>query len=339
MIKLNYKTFSAGSVVIALLALSISMLIRSPGNIYGIDEMESTSIPQINSNLPVEVSSLTFTSDCIFDEVLSETKYINSNAVSAQYNPNDESEVACIFDFADPIQLVGEDINKSFGWSKINYKDQILYIKSEYISDEMLFWDYSELMYVNQDCNCYSLPQNGEKYLINSNCKVNVIGQNTVWSKILIYDKIYYIENQYLSNDMVPDHITAINYNYISDEKYNPIIEKAYQMLGTSYGHGYSESITDCVGLTLLCYNEVDVSLPWSLDQAYCGQSVKYEEMAAGDIIIWSPLGSYTPSHVGIYVGNGMMIHASSTRGVVINSVSDYIRYGGNLIDIRHIDI
>ena len=89
----------------------------------------------------------------------------------------------------------------------------------------------------------------------------------------------------------------------------------------------------------MMCYSEVGVSLPWSLQQAYSGASVNYNDAVPGDIIIWASLGSSQVSHVGLYIGEGKMIHASSTKGVTVADVSNYVRYGGNMIDVRHIEV
>ena len=47
-------------------------------------------------------------------------------------------------------------------------------------------------------------------------------------------------------------------------------------------------------------------------------------------------IGKTTLNHVGIYVGNGMMIHASSRLGkVVLQDVKEYLSWGCKIITIR----
>lgn len=306
---------------------------------------EINKITVNNINAPINFSSdqLNFNNNLnntLFDDNITINKYINSNAVVARSAPSDEASSMLVFDYADEVVVTGNDVQQSFGWSKIVVSGQELYIRSDYLSDEMLFWDAQGTFFANQNAPCYSSTRpDAVEYKMPSNYKVELLAQNNTWSEVQSEEGTFYIENSYLSSTKVPDHITAINYNYIEDHSYDPVIEKAYALLGTPYGHGYNDYLTDCVGLTLLCYNEVGISLPWSMEQAYCGTAVSYENISAGDIIVWSPFGASYPSHVGIYVGDGLMIHASSTRGVIVYPVADYIKYGGNMIGIRHISL
>ena len=70
---------------------------------------------------------------------------------------------------------------------------------------------------------------------------------------------------------------------------------------------GTSPSGWDCSGYTSFVYGKVGVDLPrTSSAQKGAGQIVSASEAKAGDII-WSP------GHVGIYAGDGMMYDAGNT--------------------------
>lgn len=79
----------------------------------------------------------------------------------------------------------------------------------------------------------------------------------------------------------------------------------------------------DCSGLTLAAYRAAGVSLPhYSAAQARLGQPVRdLSDMRPGDLIFW-----YSPiHHVGMYVGNGMFVHARNPKvGVVAQTVASY---------------
>lgn len=288
--------------------------------------------PQASLARSANVDSDVNTTTLSFSRVETE-KYIKSNAVPVKAKPNDESEILFSLDYADFITVTGDNNNNSYGWVQIEFNGITGYIDSSYLSDEMLFFDdYNQEMYINQD---YSFNDVDFK---RNDC-FEKLGYNSKYIQIRKDNQVYIIPYGILSDEKQPDPKYSINYNYINSEKYVPIIEKAYSLIGTPYGHGYSESLTDCVGLTMMCYAEAGVNLPWSLDQAYYGESVPYSEAVPGDIIIWSPLNSSRISHVGIYVGEGQMIHASSTMGVIVYDVNNYIKYGGNMVDVRHISI
>ncbi|KAB8168627.1 hypothetical protein FH609_008245 [Streptomyces sp. 3MP-14] len=70
----------------------------------------------------------------------------------------------------------------------------------------------------------------------------------------------------------------------------------------------------DCSGLTSWAYNQAGVSLPRvSQAQANAGTRVARSELAPGDLVFFYP----ELTHVGIYVGNGQMVHAPRPGGVV----------------------
>lgn len=82
----------------------------------------------------------------------------------------------------------------------------------------------------------------------------------------------------------------------------------------------------DCSGLTMMAYKQIGMSIPhYSGAQATLGTAVSRSDLKPGDLIFWfSPI-----SHVSMYVGNGMMVHARNVKvGVVKQSVQSYIDGG-----------
>ncbi|AJY74985.1 C40 family peptidase [Paenibacillus beijingensis] len=95
------------------------------------------------------------------------------------------------------------------------------------------------------------------------------------------------------------------------------VIGTPYKMAGTST-RGF-----DCSGFTSYVFNQFKVSLPHSsIAQARMGKKVAKDDLIAGDLVFFNTSGRGI-SHVGIYVGDGKMAHASSSKGVTISSISD----------------
>lgn len=101
--------------------------------------------------------------------------------------------------------------------------------------------------------------------------------------------------------------------------------KSAYGFLGTRYRFGGSSRAgLDCSSFVQKVFRELEVSLPRTArEQFEVGNSVAPGDLQKGDLMFFSTYASY-PSHVGIYLGNNKMIHASSRdRRVVISSVNN----------------
>ncbi|TJZ50926.1 hypothetical protein FCH28_20655 [Streptomyces piniterrae] len=78
--------------------------------------------------------------------------------------------------------------------------------------------------------------------------------------------------------------------------------------VGAPYAWGSTGPASfDCSGLTQWAYRQAGVSLPrTSQGQRGAGQTVPLDQAQPGDLVIYHPDGS----HVGMYVGNGQVVHA-----------------------------
>ena len=93
---------------------------------------------------------------------------------------------------------------------------------------------------------------------------------------------------------------------------------------GTRYrAGGLSRKGIDCSGFVYLTYQELlGIDLPRSADQqAAQGKQVLTEELRTGDLVFFKT--GRRGRHVGIYLDQGRFMHASTTRGVTISSMSD----------------
>ena len=102
------------------------------------------------------------------------------------------------------------------------------------------------------------------------------------------------------------------------------VVDYAKRYLGLRYvSGGYSLSTgTDCSGFTKLIFSEFGVYLPRSVSgQMYSGSYVRRDDLRKGDIIIYGNGGGYA-THVGIYIGDNLVLHESNPRdGVKISTV------------------
>lgn len=110
----------------------------------------------------------------------------------------------------------------------------------------------------------------------------------------------------------------------ISDPMARDLISEAGGWIGTRYVYGgESRDGTDCSGLVMSVYRDVcGVKIPRTTRRQvrYCTQ-VARNKLRPGDLIFFGKGESPdSVSHVGMFVGEGRMIHASSSRGVIVSS-------------------
>ena len=113
--------------------------------------------------------------------------------------------------------------------------------------------------------------------------------------------------------------------NYISRR----VIQNSMEYIGVPYVFGgTTPSGFDCSGYVRYVFANAGVYLPRTADAQYeVGAPVSMSELTAGDLVFFSTY-EYGPSHVGIYLGDGNFINASSSRGVAVDSL--YSSYWGS---------
>lgn len=119
----------------------------------------------------------------------------------------------------------------------------------------------------------------------------------------------------------------------------NSVIEAAYNALKTPYVRGgITQKGYDCSGLTYSLYlNQLNIKLNRSSrDQVKNGVEVKKSDLIPGDLVFFRTTGK-SIGHVGLYVGDGNMIHASSGRKQVMITGLEETYYKQRYVTARRI--
>jgi len=156
-----------------------------------------------------------------------------------------------------------------------------------------------------------------------------VVSYYDEWYGVIFNGELTYIWRAHI---YVPSFITvppARRSNIISSDVQDQVVARAMRYLGTPYRWGGNgPSSFDCSGFVIYVLQPFGVTLPRrSRDQASSGVHVNRSDVQPGDLLFFATMGGRTVSHVGIYIGGGQLIHASSSRtgGVIISNFnSDY---------------
>ena len=179
----------------------------------------------------------------------------------------------------------------------------------------------------------------------NSGDKAYVIGFNRQWYKVIYGSKIGYIRSDYLQLTEIPyenDDSTKYPIFFINGKTTgippsadaltgsgtsstaSKIVATAKQYLGVPYvWGGTTPNGFDCSGFTQYVFNKNGISLPRTTELQYkVGTYISKSNLKVGDLVFLQNTYREGISHVGIYVGDGKMIHASSSKGIVISDLS-----------------
>ncbi|HEY4392400.1 MAG TPA: NlpC/P60 family protein [Paenibacillus sp.] len=123
------------------------------------------------------------------------------------------------------------------------------------------------------------------------------------------------------------------------------LITYAKKFMGVPYEFGakpYEQSKTfDCSSFTQHVFQKFGISLPrLARQQAQLGSSVSRSDLQKGDLLFFSVPGRFDNDkivgHVGIYIGNGQMIHTWGDPGVQISTI-DSGYWKDHLLSMRRI--
>ena len=157
---------------------------------------------------------------------------------------------------------------------------------------------------------------------------VNVLSTSNGWSKINYSGSTGYVSSQYLQSTKPSSSSSSNSGSTSVSSSASSVIAYAKTLLGKPYVWGaQGPNSFDCSGFTYYVFkNKAGIVLPrTSSAQSKYGTSVSWSNLKAGDLMFFDTNGANNGqvSHVGLYIGNGQMIHASSSqRKIVITSVN-----------------
>lgn len=169
----------------------------------------------------------------------------------------------------------------------------------------------------NTDCSIWTMIAEGEE--------LQLLEDQGEWLKVDVDGDECYVAREYVElSEQLPKAMTMTEIRYgegISDVRVD-MIQYACQFVGNRYVWG-GTSLTngvDCSGFTMRIYEKYGIYLPHSSSaQSGYGTKIDPSQAKPGDLFFYGNGGGI--NHVAMYIGNGQVVHASSSRtGIKISN-------------------
>lgn len=203
------------------------------------------------------------------------------------------------------------------GWYKVSFGDTTGWVSADYLS---VSGAPQKGTISGDNVNVRSGPGKGYDVVmaVVSGEKVNVLDTDSGWYKVEFSTGVVgWVYGDYLSTAGKTSRGSSVG---------SQIVSFAKKYMGTPYVYGGSSAGgVDCSGFVKLVYNSFGIYVDRvAAGQATQGSYVSTSGLNEGDLVFFATGGAGYINHVGIYIGGGQFIHASSGAGrVTVNSIWD----------------
>jgi Cell wall-associated hydrolases (invasion-associated proteins) len=288
------------------------------------------------------------------------TGTINADSVNVRATPETSSKVNFMLSKGTNVSI----IEKSNDWYKISYNDADGWVFGQFVDVKDSQIGTGTVNATN--VNVRSKPDKDAEVItrLDKGIKVKIFEYSGEWAKILVEEDRYgWISKDYLtvaketvSRGLTSDVREPVKTEDVeSDEDDSKvessqdtdlrqqIVEYAKKYLGVKYKYGSSSPKGfDCSGFVLYVYKHFGITLErTSADQGNHGTKIDKEDLKPGDLVFFDTNGGHNAiEHVGMYIGDGKFIHASSgsSRCVTISSLNEGFYDNAYMRSRRYID-
>ncbi|MEE1313366.1 MAG: SH3 domain-containing protein [Lachnospiraceae bacterium] len=238
-------------------------------------------------------------------------RYVTVDFLNIRKQASASSSILGKYYWKDEVTCIGTNGN----WTKVSFDDKTGYVSTKYLTKNMPVVTYksSYSRYMKSTINVRKTPSTGSSSLgkITKGTKVTCYGISGNWTVVKKNGNKGFVLTKYLSKTKVS-----------TTTKGQQVANYAKQFVGNPYRYG-GTSLTngaDCSGFTQSVYKHFGYKIArTSGAQRSAGTGVSFSNRKVGDLICYS-------GHVGIYIGNNKIVHASNSKpyprgGIKISSV------------------
>ena len=230
------------------------------------------------------------------------------------------TDAAVLETIPDGSQIEVSGITES-GWYQVSFQDTQGYVSTDYVvlSETVELPTVAEPVYgkvTEGPLNVRSAPSTDSE-------KVDSFSTGKVLTILETLDGWYKVEEGYVS----ADYVTIIDAaEAASSGSASEVVDLAMQYLGYPYCYGGSSpSGFDCSGFVNYVYKLCGYSMSRVASSIYNnnGTYVEKANLQIGDLVFFAS-NSSSIGHVGIYIGNGQVVHAASRKSGIKISTWNY---------------
>jgi len=263
------------------------------------------------------------------------TGIVTGDSLNVRQSPNTSAKI--LTQLAKGVEVV--IVDASGDWYKITYDGITGWVFGQYVS---LKDKQAATGTVNaEEVNVRAYPDLSAEVLtrLGKGASVKIFGRTEEWYKIEISEgKLGWIYRKYVdvknanSSRCADEIVPVVEAPKKTDEvgkTRQKIVEYAKKFLGVKYVYGGSSPKGfDCSGFVQYVFKNFNINLERvAANQAKYGTKVDKSKLKPGDLVFFDTNGGHNYiNHVGIYIGDGKFIHASSgrnSRKVIISDLTE----------------
>jgi cell wall-associated NlpC family hydrolase len=162
------------------------------------------------------------------------------------------------------------------------------------------------------------------------NQQMTVHSQSKGWAYVTANGKKGYVSSKYIAPKKTTVKATAAKKpaakattaSFNTDYRSKAIsVAKSNQGVKYLWG-GNTPKGFDCSGLVSYSFAQSGKTTPRTAAEMYA-KGTKVTSLSPGDLLFYATAGGSRVTHVAIYLGNGQMIHATTSKGVTIDNMSN----------------
>jgi len=316
--------------------------------------------------MPVIVISFLLLTGIAYGET-NRSGIINADSVNVREKASTSADIVCKLAKDTKVAILDQDAD----WYKVKYTEYTGWVFGEYINVKSTVVATGTVS--GSNVNVRSNPDISNEIItkLDKGTKIDIYEYSDNWARILVDKEIGWINLDYvtvqkdkasrsLTNNVRPPVNTAVEDKQEEEKKDETVVTEdsakteegdlrqqvvayAKKYLGVRYKYGGTTAKGfDCSGFVQYVYKHFGISLErTAADQGSHGTKINKDDLAPGDLVFFDTNGGLNAiEHVGIYIGDGKFIHASSGRSnrcVTISTLTEGFYYKSYMRSRRYL--